>query len=537
MRYLELIAERPLVWSLFAVYLVLTSLLAWRGHKKTTDIGSFAIGRGDMHPVLVGIALAAAIASTATFVINPGFVYVHGLAALMHLGVAAGLGLVTGLFSLSTGFRRIGVQARAITLPQWMAERYRSRGLGVLFGAVNLLSLSFVVLIIGGISIVMQQTLGLSNLESLVLVIGFVFSYVFVGGAYAHAYTNLLQGVVMVAVSAIIVASGWPLLSGGLGEFFGAVAARGPELVGAVNPKSPLFGSFFSVYVSGFVIGFSLVCQPHIMTKALYVKSDRDVRRYLVVTVLVSLVFTALLLVGLYARVMDLPPEAFIDPRTGIFSQDRVMAVYLARTFDPVLLAVITVALLAAGMSTLDGILVALSSIAANDLLAPTLLRNLPPERRARVAHRASQAVLVAIGLAAFWLALDPPRLLGIFGQLGVYGIVASSTLPILGGILLPELGARSALASALAGLGVHFSLYAWGAWATARGVQLAEVVAGSGPLAALFDTSAPQLGFANPGVTATYGIFASAAMLAPASLRALLRRRRATALAVAPSA
>jgi sodium/pantothenate symporter len=518
MRSLELLKERPLVWSLFLLYLVGTSWLAWRGHKKTTDIKSFAIGRGDMHPVLVGVALAASIASTATFVINPGFVYVHGISALMHLGVAAGLGLITGLFTLSAGFRRIGVQTRAITLPHWMAERYRSRALGVLFASINLLSLSFVVLIVGGISIVMQQTLGLTNLESLVLVIAFVFSYVFVGGAYAHAYTNMMQGGIMVVIAAVIVASGFSLFSGGIGPFFGAISAQGPELTSLVNPKSALFGSFFSVYVSGFVIGFSLVCQPHILTKALYVKRDADVRRYLTVTVLTSLVFTALLLVGLYARVMRLPVEAFLDPVTGAFSQDRVMAVYLAKSFDPVLLAVITVALLAAGMSTLDGILVALSSIAANDLFTPlaerTWLRDASAERRSQFAHRASQLVLVALAVTAFVVALHPPRLLGIFGQLGVYGIVASSTVPIALGIVVPALGARAAGASALTGLGVHFGLYAWGAW-------------GGAPA---------ELGFANPGVTATWAIFASALVLVPALALVWGRRRQQPALLPAES-
>ncbi|MBW2457442.1 MAG: hypothetical protein JRI68_23245, partial [Deltaproteobacteria bacterium] len=176
MRILELIADRPLIWSLFLGYLALTSYLAWLGHKKTKDIKSFAVGGGNMHPVIVGITLAASIASTATFVINPGFVYVHGVSALIHLGVAAGSGVIVGLLLMSTGFRRVGVKTGAITLPGWVGNRYRSRAMSVIFAAINLLSLSFVVLILGGLSIVMQTTLGMSNVESLLLIVGFVFS-------------------------------------------------------------------------------------------------------------------------------------------------------------------------------------------------------------------------------------------------------------------------------------------------------------------------------------------------------------------------
>lgn len=495
MRYFQLIAERPLIWGLFIVYVLLTAWLAWLGHKKTGDMKSFAIGSGDMHPAIVGITLAASIASTATFVINPGFVYVHGVSALMHLGVAAGLGVIGGLLSMSGGFRRVGVKVGAITLPGWLGERFGSKPLRVMFAAVNLLSLSFVVLIVGGLSIVMQHTLGLTNTESLVVIIGVVFSYVLIGGATAHAYTNTLQGIIMAVVAVIIVASGLPSLSGAGDK----LAAIDPNLTKLVNPASPLFGDFFSVWICGFVIGFALVCQPHIMTKALYVKNDQDVRRSLAVTVVVSLVFSALLLVGLYARLMNVPAEALIDPATGAFRQDRVMTAYLATQFGPGLLAVITVALLAAGMSTLDGLLVALSSIAGHDLVAGGFggyLRDMDEERRAKLAHRASQGLLIALGVAAFVIALNPPKLLGIFGQIGVYGIVAASAVPMVLGIFAKAATARLALTTALVALIGHFALYGY-----------AYHLSGSG--------QAVPLGMLNPAATATLGILASAAVAA----------------------
>ncbi len=512
MHYVQLISDRPLVWGLFILYVLVTAWLAWLGHKKTGDMKSFAIGSGQMHPAIVGVTLAASIASTATFVINPGFVYVHGVSALMHLGVAAGLGVIGGLVLMSGGFRRLGAAVGAITLPGWLGERFGSRSLRVMFAAVNLLSLSFVVLIVGGLSIVMQTTLGLSNTESLVLIIGVVFSYVLIGGATAHAYTNTLQGIIMAVVALVIVASGLPTLSGA-GE---RLAAIDPNLTKLVNPASPLFGDFFSVWVCGLVIGFALVCQPHIMTKALYVKSDRDVRRSLVVTVVVSLVFSALLLVGLYARLMELPAEAFIDPATGAFRQDRVMTAYLTAQFGPEMLAVITVALLAAGMSTLDGLLVALSSIAGYDLIGVGLASRLghkTEEQRAKIAHRASQGILVALGAAAFLIALDPPELLGIFGQIGVYGIVAASAVPMVLGIFVKRASARLALTTAVVALGGHFALY---------GVAQYRVGAGLGV----------PLGLLNPAATATLGILASAAV----AVGALALRRFSVRTLASPS-
>jgi sodium/pantothenate symporter len=525
MRYIELVADNPVVWGLFFVYLIGTMGLAWMGHKKTDDIASFALGKGDMNPVVVGVTLAASIASTATFVINPGFVYVHGMSALMHYGVAAGLGIITALVVLSIGFLRVGKATKALTLPQWVGQRYGSKTMEVFFAGLNLMSITFMVLIVGALSLVMQKTLGLSNVESLVLIIGFVFSYIFLGGTYAHAYTNTLQGILMTIIGIIVVASGLHFLAGGLEPVMQTLEASDPNLVELANPDSVLFGTPFVVWVCGFLIGFALVCQPHIIIKPLYLKTEKQVWQSVGVCLAVSVVFTALLLVGLYAHMLEIPHEAFLGPN-GQFKQDLVMTVYLTETFSPGLLAVITVVILAAGMSTLDGILVALSSIAGNDLFLNltknNLLADMPEDTQNRLAHHVSQGVLVAMGVVTFVIALYPPELLGIFGQIGVYGIVATAAVPITFGIFFPEIGKKTMLPAAVCALLVYLGLTIWYYWAIFSDpvVDLNAVVAELGPIALVFDTGAHQLGFANPAVPAVYGILTSIAVALPGAIK-----------------
>lgn len=488
--------KEAIAWIVFSVYLVGTTALALRGMMKTKDLEGFALGKRDMGPAMVGVALAAAIASSATFIINPGYVYYFGLSALLHFGVAASAGVSIGLIVMSKGFRRHGQATRALTLPHWIGARYKSPGLRTYFAILNLLlAITFVVLIIKGSANVMQETLGLSYAASVTLIVGFVFSYILIGGTYAHVYTNMLQGLMMIVVAAVLIGSGFHLLGDGVGAFSDQLAAQDPRLLDAFRPESGYFTNGWDVLICPFIIGFALVCQPHILTKSLYLKSDRDVNRYLLVSVLVGTIFASILVVGLWARQTV---GAGVAP-------DQVVATYVHAAFSDGVAIFIAVALLAAGMSTLDGILIGASAIAGNDLflaaLGDKLMRGVPQAERERRALSASRWVLVVMGVISFLIALDPPELVGFFGQMGIYGLVAASIAPLVLGIFVKDINKSDAIAASVIGPLVHFAHYGTVTW-----------IAGSS---------------INPSVTATEGIVAAFIVLGGMTLLRRARRGR----------
>jgi SSS family solute:Na+ symporter/sodium/pantothenate symporter len=480
-----------LPWIVYLLFIAGLAYLGWLGHKRTKSFGSFAIGSGDIPPVVVGLTLAASVMSAATFIINPGFIYVHGVAAFMHFVVAVGLGFCLMLVLLSFRFRRLGAETKALTMPHWIGNRFQSAGIALYFAFVNLFALAFVVLIVGGLSIVMQQMLGISNLAALLMILVFETTYIFLGGTYAHAFTNILLASLMMVLTVLVLASGLPLFFQSEPGFFTSLAAQDPNLVAWVNPASNLFNGVFSIYISGFLIGAAVVCQPHILTKSLYVKNDQAVRQYLTVAVTALIVFFLLPFAGFYAR-LTVPPEQLVDAATGSFRQDLAMAVYLKTIFPGWLFPFVSVALLAAGMSTLDGILVALSTISANDLVLNLIKRfgktQLSEEKRMALAYKLSHAILIAIAAAAFLICLNPPKLLGIFGQVGVYGLAVAAVPPLLGGVLIRRITLSRVWSASVMGLIVHFGLYFFGA--------------------KLFPNV--NLAFANPSVTASIALIVS---------------------------
>ena len=472
-----------LAWSLFVAYLAGTAWLGWQGYRKTTGFGTFAVGNRDMHPFVVGIILAASVSSASTFIINPGFIYVDGFSAFFHFSIAVGVGFIGMLCLLSFRFRRIGADSSALTIPDWIGKRYSSRGFAIYFSFLNLLSFAFVVLLVGGISIVMQSLLGISNQMALAITLIFVTGYVFIGGTYAHVLTNLLQGSLMIIVTVIVLGSCIWVAWQQPGSTVDALRAIDPGLVAPVNADGKLFNDFFSIYVAGFVVGAILVCQPHILTKALYVKDDRAVRNYLIVFAIIFSMFQMLMVVGFFAHFV-VPDTALVDAASGQFRQDLVMTMYLKSIFPEAVFTFVSIVLLAAAMSTLDGLLVSISTITANDLVLNVIGKrrreHLSHEQQMAYALRASHVVLVVIAIAAFLINLQPPKLLGIFGQTGVYGLTAAAAPPLLLGVMFRKLPIAFVWAGSAIALLVHFVLFFQGD--------------------AMFPDS--TLTFANPGVT-----------------------------------
>lgn len=486
-----------LAWALFGIYIVATLGLALRGMQKTSSFASFALGAGDMGPLLVGITLASSIASSATFIINPGFVYKHGLSAFIHFAVASPLGFLTSLFVFSYRFREVGGAKGALTLPDWIGKRYNSPAMATYFAILNLLlSVSFVVLIVKGSALVMVQTLGLSYPLALFVIVGFVFSYIFMGGTYAHAYTNALQGLIMAGVAALIFFSGWKFLSNGSMSFFDQLRQIDPNLTKVVNPESALFGSFGSVFFASFIISFGLTCQPHILMKALYVKSNRSLTRALLVTVLFSVIYASILIAGFYAR-LSLGSE---------LAQDAVMPQYVQAAFPEVVGIFVSIALLAAGMSTLDGILVGASTIAAKDIvlgpIGDRFLKSIDSQRRTELALPMSRYFLIGMGIVSFLIALNPPQLAGIFAQVGVYGLTAATIVPIAAGLYFPKVSSRGVFRAAVIGPLAHFAIYFF--WKTVLGHAINPAVTASiGMAVALFTVVIGEVFQRNPAVAA----------------------------------
>ncbi len=449
-------------WILVALYSAVVIFFVVRGAVKTKSIGDYAVGNISFSPYAVGLALAASMTSAATFIINPGFIAYYGISAVISYAVVLPIAAVSSLIILTKSFRKHGSSVKALTLSQWMGTRYNSKGYALFFGFLSLLLITFIVLICVGLTKVLSKTLDVSELTILIAIVVFIFGYMMFGGANSMVYTNTVQAIIMIVVAFILLGSGYEHFSNGISGFLDKLNSIDPKLTDLTNNSSFLFRDFFEIVIAQIVIGVAIVCQPHIITKSLLLKSDSDVNKYLTAGVLTELLFFFVVFAGLYARIIF--PDLTINGAP--IKLDGIMSAYVVARFPVIIGVIVVMGLISAGISTLEGLIQSISTTITADILKPLFGRYFPKDdtKKNRFEINLNKGVIVVIGIVAILISYDqllnPKLSVGIFAQNGVYAYFSAAFVPILFGMFFKSVPKAVVITASAVAIIVHFSFY-----------------------------------------------------------------------------
>lgn len=440
-----------------AIFLLGMVYLVYRSRVATASIEDYAVGSREFSPISVALSLAASITSAATFIINPGFIALYGLSAFIAFGVVMPFAIYVALVIFIKKFRKQGIGLKSITIADWIGKRYDSNYLKVFFGLLSMLLLTFIVLICVGMTKVVSKALDANELTVLITLIVIVFAYMMIGGANSMVYTNSIQAGLMIIVAILLLGSEAPLLfkSGEEGFMF-RLGEIDPNLTQTFNTESPLFRDFFEVVVCNSIIGIAIVCQPHILTKSLLIKKDAQVNRFLLYAILVLVLFFSVVFVGVYAR-LSFPDLMF----NGVgLKMDGIVSAYVLHRFPVYLGIVVILGLLAAGLSTLEGLIQSIPTTITNDFLMPLA-------QRAKLSvepMKLNKGVTVVVGILAIALSyqqlVSPSLSVGIFAQNGVYAFFSAAFVPVFFGIFTKTQNKWIPITAALAAVITHFGIY-----------------------------------------------------------------------------
>lgn len=449
-------------WILLALYMSVILYFVIKGARKVKNISDYALGNVFFSPVAVGLSLAAAMTSAATFVINPGLIANFGISGFISYGLALPLATVISLVVLSRSFRKYGQTVKALTLAQWIGNRYNSKAYSLFMAFLALLQITFIVLILVALVNVISAAINVSPMVVLPAIIIFVFGYMMYGGANSMVYTNTIQAVVMLIVACILIGSGFSNFSDGIGGFIDKLKSIDPNLVSVTNPKSPLFRSLYEIIFAQVVVGAAIVVQPHIITKSLLLKSESHVNKFLITAVIVELLFFFVVFAGLYARIEF--PDLMVDG--AAIKNDAIIPAYVVKIFGGGLLAtgaglLVILGLIAAGMSTLEGLIQSVSTTITSDIIKPLFGKNIKNEGSL---IKINKGAIIMLAVAAYFISVaqiaDPRLSVAILAQNGVYAFFSAAFIPVIFGIFLKDVRSFIPFTASIVAIIVHFGVY-----------------------------------------------------------------------------
>ncbi|HWO74811.1 MAG TPA: sodium:pantothenate symporter [Bacillus sp. (in: firmicutes)] len=326
-----------------------------------------------------------------------------------------------------------------------------------------------------------EYLLGMSYSSALILNAAIVIIYVFAGGTLADVYTDAVQVVLMAIAGIFVFVSGIVLFwEGSITNTFAAITAKlnaqDPHLTHVFNPESAYFNSITAVIGAILIQWAFAVSAPHLFNKVLGLKKEKDVGKMILVYVVTMICCVVVFFGGIYSRVA-------LGNRIPM--SDMALMEYIVQVFPAILAAFMVVVILAAALSTTDGLFVSISTIFANDIFLKVLVKRgiikTSREKAERVALQISRLSVIGVGILAFLIVLKPPQYMGDIMWIGISGVAAGTVGPVLYAIYgKKKASPRAAELSMVIGLLSYLLLYfsgwetstmAAGAWATLIGI------------------------------------------------------------------
>ncbi|MGB3183603.1 MAG: sodium:solute symporter [Cyclobacteriaceae bacterium] len=441
-------------WVLITLYIIMTLWFVIRGARKTKSMADYAVGSLAFSPVAVGLSLAASMTSAATFIINPGFVAYYGISGVISMAIMLPLGALISLVIFTKGFKKVGNAIKALTMAQWIGARYNNKSFATFFAFLSLLLITFVVLICVGLTKVLSGMLNTPEVYTLAAIIVVIFGYMMFGGANSMVYTNMIQATLMIIVAVILLTSGLDHFREGVAGFMAKLDAIDPMLTKPLNEQSPLFRDMFEIVFCQMVVGIAIVCQPHIITKSLLLKDDKDINTFLTTGIIVEILFFSVVAAGLYARIA-FPDLTLNGEAMGV---DGIISAYVVQEFTVAVGLLVIMGLISAGISTLEGLIQSLSTTVTSDIIG-TYIKNKTYNEVA-----VNRLVIVGLAIISFFFSyrqlVAPDLSVGIFAQNGVYAYFSAAFIPVLFGTFTKNVRLAVPVSGALTAVIVHFAIY-----------------------------------------------------------------------------
>jgi len=395
------------VVGIAGLYLVACLVVGLIPSKKTSDSAEgYVAGDRALGGVVMYFITGATIFSAFAFLGMPGWAYSKGVAACYVLGYGA-LGFLPFYF-LGPRAARVGRRYGFVTQAEMVSRRFRSPAIALLMALITIYALvPYVAIQMKGAGLVLSATTEgrIPEQWGSAIVYSVVLLYVLKSGVLGVGWTNTFQGVLMMVLAWVFGLYLPHALHGGVGAMFDELARtrpdmlRAPGLAGAQEtvPYEIVRGGrgSWAGYSSGLLISIiGFCCWPQLFMRAFSARSERVIRRTVVLYPTFQIFLVPLILIGFAGIAYEHPP----------MKSDQVLPHMLMQLdLAPAIVGLFCAGALAASMSSGDALLHTAASVAVRDGLVTGLGRSLEPVRE----RRWIRVTIVIVAVSAYALAVS----------------------------------------------------------------------------------------------------------------------------------
>ena len=447
----------------FLVYLaILAGLTAWSRTEARTMSGYYIAGK-KLPPWVVAFSTNATGESGWLLLGLTGMGYAAGAQAFW---VMAGevIGISLSWLLLSRRLKRLADKTDAITVPDVLVERFDDSS-----QILRMISVLIIVVMVGAYVAAQMVATGkafagfteLNYPQGVLLGSAVIIAYTLIGGYKAVAWTDLVQGVLMLLglillpIVAVHAADGW---SGMLNT----LRAQDPGLLSIWGPEGRSTAAVVAI-ISFLAIGVPFLGVPQLMVRFMSARSEESLVPAMTISIFVIFCFDmGAVVTGMAGRAL-FPQLA--DP-------ESVLPLLSTKLLSPPLAAVMMVVVLAAIMSTVDSLLILASSAVVRDYLEK-IRRSLKTDE---ALAKTGKFVTLVIGLIGVVFALQQSPLIFWFVLFAWSGLGAAFGPVLLCALWYPKTNRWGAVAGMLGGF---LTTMAWVLWFKSMAYNLLEIIPG----------------------------------------------------------
>ena len=346
------------VFAVMIIYLGLLAAFAIWSRRETRTLKGFYLAGKKLPFWVVAFSTNATGESGWLLLGLTGMGYAVGAQAYwVVVGEILGIGLSWWL--MSRRLKRLADDSHSITVPDVLAARFHDRW-HLIRGVAVIIILSMVTTYVTAQMVASGKALegfvGIDYEIGVVVGSAIIIAYTFVGGHKAVSYTDVLQGVLMLAglifvpLVAINAAGGWDAVTANLN-------AQDPALTRFWALPEP--GAAGWIAIASFVaIGLPFLGVPQLLVRYMSARDDEELKKARWVSVAVLLVFTfGAVTAGIAGRALF----------PGLEAQEKIFPTLSSELFSPLVAGILLVIVLSAIMSTADSLLLLASSAVVRD--------------------------------------------------------------------------------------------------------------------------------------------------------------------------